>query len=621
MVTEQGPGGPGRSADLEAVRSELRRRGYLSPGVGRFLLQDALAPRPAGRAFASLAAKVGLLGGAVFALGGAVALMVANRGPGTRPLDTLPLFFHLLLPATLAVGLAFLVLSIGFTLLVTGARIRRTEAWALGVALGVAGSLAAVLWRVRLEEAPFPPWQRTLAALAAALAGVFLVRVLYHGLLSLSIRFGDVATIGWPVTRRGLRLGLALAAVVVAMPIALAFREPRPPAPPPSLPSAPGDRVAVVGLDGVLAQELEYLLARGELPRLEERVREVGLGSYLRKVQAPAAFWTTVATGTAPELHGVASLDTFQPLFVDQPLATVGPLRTYFSRVLVPLGLAEHRPLLSSRRRAFAFWELASRGGAPVAVVDWWGTYPAPPSPGTIVAHGAWGLLREGAAGTVEPPERQAELRSLVAAAEARPVPLELVSSLGAEPAAELAHRALWPDQLYREVFAAVSTDSRAGALYLPGLDLAADGWRGGSLAFADLLRRELLAFDQLLGVLGERFETVVVVFDPGRRSDREAQGEGGGNAVEGRVLLWRRAGCGPATAAARPPIEPAAVASAVLRALGLPQSEELPEPPAFCAFGRPPERVPSYGRRSEVAPGAGSEGDYLENLRSLGYL
>ena len=57
------------------------------------------------------------------------------------------------------------------------------------------------------------------------------------------------------------------------------------------------------------------------------------------------------------------------------------------------------------------------------------------------------------------------------------------------------------------------------------------------------------------------------------------------------------------------------------MRALGLPQSAELPEPPPFCSWPEPPARVPAYGERLPTADLPGDSGNYLENLRSLGYL
>jgi hypothetical protein len=165
-----------------------------------------------------------------------------------------------------------------------------------------------------------------------------------------------------------------------------------------------------------------------------------------------------------------------------------------------------------------------------------------------------------------------------------------------------------------------------AAALYLPGLDIAAQGWSGGDVAFADLVRHELGAADRLLAealAAGDERLTVAVVLDPGRR--------GGG---EGRAVLWRSAGCdreggapreepaagaAPAVAAGR--VDPAAVASALVRALGLPQSAELPPPPPACRWPEAPGRVATYGERGRrPEPGARGE-EYLESLRSLGYL
>jgi hypothetical protein len=65
-------------------------------------------------------------------------------------------------------------------------------------------------------------------------------------------------------------------------------------------------------------------------------------------------------------------------------------------------------------------------------------------------------------------------------------------------------------------------------------------------------------------------------------------------------------------------------VASALLRALGLPQSDELPPPPDLCGAGSwpaPPATVAGYGRPRRQPPVAREGGEYLENLRSLGYI
>ena len=62
-------------------------------------------------------------------------------------------------------------------------------------------------------------------------------------------------------------------------------------------------------------------------------------------------------------------------------------------------------------------------------------------------------------------------------------------------------------------------------------------------------------------------------------------------------------------------------VASALLRALGLPQSAELPPPPAGCRWPAAPARVATYGTPADRAATAREGKEYLEGLRSLGYL
>ncbi len=330
--------------------------------------------------------------------------------------------------------------------------------------------------------------------------------------------------------------------------------------------------------------------------------------TYQRKAEPPASFWTAVATGVPGPQHGVSALDSFLPYGVRTPLARNGPLRAWWSRFEVPLGLAEYRPILANRRRAFTLWELASRGGDPSLAVNWWATYPAEPLPGLVVAHGAYQLLREGAEGAVAPLPARPGIEALVRAVETAGPDPRLAAALPPPVAASVLERAVRPDRFYREVFSrGLRAGPRAAALYLPGLDIAAAGWRGGAIAFADLVRSELAETDRLLARSRGGIGTVVVVLDPGRRR------QGG----EGRVLLWRRTGCG----AGRSGVVPEMVASALLRALGLPQSEELPPPPAGCRWPPPPVAVAGYGEpRRGVPPGAESA-EYLQSLRSLGYL
>jgi len=601
--------------ELDGVRADLRRLGYLSGRFDRFLLQDAFKPRRPARAAAVLTVRVGVLGGTVLAALLAVALAVVNGSLERTPFDLAVLFLHLLPPLVAVSGLAFLALAGLLALVLTLYPVRRIETLSVSVAVAAGVGLAAAAF-VRLREA-LPgggALQLLLAVLLAAAVVGTVVKLVHAGLLTLAIRLTRASPLERALSRRWAALAVAAAALLFAVPVLLAAR-PDPPPVPHSLPSVPGDRVLLVGVDGVLPEELEYLVARGELPGLAGLLGSGGrLLAYARPPGPPASFWTTVATGLPAAEHGVVAVDGYRPLGVGTPLARSGPLRGLW-RAEAAIGLAEHRPLLANRRTAPAVWELAARGGGPVAAVDWWATYPAEPLAGLVVAHGAWQLLADGADGAVAPVARAAGLAALrraLAAAGPRGVAAGLPRSAGAL----LADRATGPDRFYRRVLlealeAQPTAPPRAAAVYLPGIDIAADLWRGSDLALGDLVRQELTATDRLLvrALAAQRPGTLAVVFDPGRRSG----GEG-----EGRVLLWRRAGC---TGGAAETVDPAAVASGLLAALGLPASAELPPPPAACPWPTPPARLPSYGRRREPAVPGGEAGEYLESLRSLGYL
>jgi hypothetical protein len=143
-------------------------------------------------------------------------------------------------------------------------------------------------------------------------------------------------------------------------------------------------------------------------------------------------------------------------------------------------------------------------------------------------------------------------------------------------------------------------------ALYLPGLDLAASSAELAPEPLAAIVGAELAAVDRLLDRIGESFGAVAVLFDPGRR--------GGG---AGRMLVWNRR----CEASYRPTVDPRQAAAALIRAAGLPQSRELPAPPEFCRWVDPPSVVDGFGARPAPDPAAAEGDDYLETLRSLGYL
>jgi hypothetical protein len=608
---------------LEIARRELQRLGYLSHRVERFLLRDALEPVGEPRAIALLAGKVGLLAGMLLALANTMALASANSLFATSPVDLLPLFLHLLPPLVVAAAVGFVAVVAGF-LFALRLFPRRSLEWLI---LGVTFLATSLLFGWAVFRASdlllgLPRWQRVVAGLVLPLVAAAVAKLLANGLLSIAIRLTRLTPRERLVSRKTI-VGVTLATLAIVSAVAVLLPQRAPATAPTSLPGSRGERVLLLGLDGILAEEFDYLLARGSLPAMARLVEEGAVvASYRHAVDLePAEFWTTVATGVGGERHGVRALDSFRPLGLRTALARSGPWRLWWSAVAVPLGLAEHRPLLANRRTAFTFWELSARGGAPAAVVDWWATFPPEPLAGLVVSHGAFQLLLDGHSGAVAPADRAADLARLARAIEPGPAGETLAAALPEKLARELLRRAVLPDRFYREV-ARIEAAKRpqAMALYLPAIDLMAEGWIGGDVALADLVRAELEETDALVAGLAEGLGTMIVVLDPGRR-----------NGKEGRVLIARFPGAavpdpaGSAPAACRMAagltVTPETLASALIRSLGLPQSAELPEPPAFCTWTPPPARLAGYGERAPSAEMPGDSRDYLENLRSLGYL
>jgi len=588
---------PGR---LDDVRDELVRLGYLSHRVDRYLLQDALAPRSDWATVARLAAREALLVGGILSILNTVVVAWANALWG-EPLEVAALYLHLLVPTAIAVGAGFAALLAGFRLLLAVAPRRGLGIFRRAVAAATAlGLLAAGAWIGREFFTGLGPVVRIGTAVVLGGAALAIGRLVADGLLAYGVRVTRRAPERDPV---GGHWGLATAAAGWALVVALAWIGPgaAEAGAGPALPIADRGPLLLVGVDGLDAADLDYRLAQGELPGIGRLVREEG-AAWLRyerpESRSPAELWTTVGTGREATAHGVTALDGYRPLGVGAVLARLGSWRAYFRHVAAPLGLAEQRPLLSSRRRVPMLWELAGRGGRPVAAINWWSTYPAEVEAGLVVAHGAFERLGSADPGLVAPESRREDV--VRAARESDESAARL---FGPEPEPVRA------DELHRRLALAelASADARFVAVYLPALDVLAGGAPESGDGIEAIRESELARLDALVGAARPTAASIVVVFDPGRR---------GGS--EGRLLL-----VGPPCAdEGRRRVEPLELGSLVARLAGLPQSRELTDPPPVCRWPEPPMRVPTYGAHAPRTEASETVGEhYLGTLRSLGYL
>ncbi len=169
--------------------------------------------------------------------------------------------------------------------------------------------------------------------------------------------------------------------------------------------------LVVIGADGLEWRLVLAMSAGGRLPNITQLMKTgiAGRLATLDPTRSPT-IWTTIATGVAPEKHGIKGF--------------LIPQRER-RQALSPL-------YRSSDRKVKAIWNILSERGLRSAVIGWWNTFPVENINGVMVAQvntlrlnddagdgGLWkgGMIR-GLAGQVHPRERARELGVFVAKVE-----------------------------------------------------------------------------------------------------------------------------------------------------------------------------------------------------------
>lgn len=646
-MTGRRASGGDSDARVDELRRQLRTLGYLDAGVDRFVLGPAQATRsPA--AIALLASiRSGLVAGAL--LGPAAALGLGGRLPGlvTGMRDAMVIAVYL----GILSGAAVTILSFVAALVVSAAARSAGTAFARrGRALSTgAGGLVSIgclvyltLWW-RTANAGFgwgaPVWT-AFALLVAVAISLLLGHVVTLTARAVMVARTPVDALTPRVPGASWKLAAAAGAAAFAGAAALLVltaESPRPDATPPLTVRSSGVRVTVLAIDGFDPDLYEQIRpeAAGGGPLLSSIFDRARADLAPEDSRDPARLWTTIATGRHPEAHGVERLETRRVAGVQGVLGSdsIGRLLGGATDLL-----RLTRPAIASNveRRVKTFWEAAAQAGLRTGVVNWWATWPADASAGTVISDRAILRLEHGGALDAElaPPELYEQLRATwpTLQAEAKASAARFLSTDARDPApltpevTAILTRSAELDAAVFELAGAIGAELDLLVIYLPGLDIAQHALLGDAppapsqvndrLAALRLYYRYLdrLAGHSVGGTLPEDDRALFVVTQPGRLH-------------RGRGILASRGGT---SAEARTTATVRDVAPTILHALGVPVAVDLDgrvvdalfTPASLATY--PVRRVGTYGLKGTVVrPRTGQplDEEAIERLRSLGYV
>lgn len=407
-----------------------------------------------------------------------------------------------------------------------------------------------------------------------------------------------------------------------------------------SLPAFP-EKVALFGVDAADWRVIDRLVAAGRLPAFARLKQVAAIGTLAADPPLLSPIiWTTIATGRAPEDHGVLDF------MVDRPGGGQAPVN-------------------GGARRVKALWEIWSDAGRRVQVTGWWATWPADRVRGLIasdrIAAPHIAEVRPDA-GLVYPPGALADVTRLIVepgsldyASMARLIPVTRSEFERAQVAARTSAGRLYRDRIahFRAAVAATRTYRRISnglastvrpdfwAVYYEIVDTASH------LFATDAARREpavASAYGEVDEALAETARTLdrdtllLVVSDHGFQPPDAGIREDPADLTAGATAWHRPYGIVAVTTAgalvgsapvSRPAplgrLSPLDIAPTLLAAAGLAVAADMPGRviPAIAPAGAV-SRVASYGAHElpeTSAPGRAVAAAELERLRALGYV
>jgi hypothetical protein len=349
--------------DVEALRSQLRERGYLTHGIERWFALDPWSSRAFWLELATVALKAALLI-AVFGALPFAAVMVFRNYP-LHAFETFGLF--LTYAATWLVFAFVLVVLLAMILKVRPALPIEGPVALLAISFAGAAVLVApfAIWWYRFDTAP---------SLTELIVGVILAVIFFlvativvsAALLSFSIyELQRVPAIHQK--RRGMPMAVA-AAALIALLFVPAYADREPVALEPMVVTSPTtSRIALIAVDGLT---YDILRSRNDLLRELPNVRPIAA----IRGDSTTERWASLGTGVRTEEHGVRAIEGVRFRRGSHVLQRISPADVSLMTLAPLLGLARREPLPPTVRRRDYIWEIFAERGVPSVAVNWWAT-------------------------------------------------------------------------------------------------------------------------------------------------------------------------------------------------------------------------------------------------------
>ncbi|MDQ3279821.1 MAG: alkaline phosphatase family protein [Acidobacteriota bacterium] len=350
-------------SDVDALRRQLRERGYLTHGIERWFALDPWSSRAFWFELATVALKAAFLI-AIFAALPFAAVMVFRNYP-VRALETLALY-GTYAAAWLAASFALVVL-IALVLKLRPALPIEGPRALLAISFGASALLVApfAIWWFGFDT--HPPLSELIVGVVLTVI-FFLVATIVVSAALLSFSIYELQRVpAIHQKRRGIPMSVA-AAALIALLFVPAYVTSEPLTFDPMVVTTPtARRVVLIAVDGLTFDILE---SRPELAHAFGFVKEIAPISGASTTER----WASLGTGVHTEQHGVRAIEGVRFRGGAHVLQQISRSDAVLMSIAPRVGIARREPLPPTVRRRDYIWEIFANRGVPSVAVNWWAT-------------------------------------------------------------------------------------------------------------------------------------------------------------------------------------------------------------------------------------------------------